>query len=118
MELQKRITEIKLSLIRVQIQTLSTSLSPNPGWRDYGPKNGEDITERVVDNALQKCTIILLFMLVLCDYFQNILVVRAKPDFYGDLYYLGPRGHSMTLFTSRPCDSVECWYCNRERSAG
>ena len=60
MESQKTISEIKLSFIRDQIRTLSASLAPNPGWREYGPDVEDDIPDKAVDDVLYKCTTIVL----------------------------------------------------------
>ncbi|KAL1956357.1 hypothetical protein VTO42DRAFT_7340 [Malbranchea cinnamomea] len=55
MERQRTLTEIKLSFIRDQIRTLSAPLTPNPDWRNYyGLEIEEDISDKVVDDALQK----------------------------------------------------------------
>lgn len=63
MEQQKTITELKLSFIRDQIRTLTASLTPNPDWRDYGPDVEDDISDKAVDDILQKCTMILRYLL-------------------------------------------------------
>lgn len=50
----RTISELKSSFIRSQIRILSERLEPEEGWEDYGPQS-EDLSEKVVEEALQKC---------------------------------------------------------------
>lgn len=56
MENARTVTEIKLSFIRDQIRILSAALEPAPNWRDYGPDVEEEISDKTVEDVLQKCT--------------------------------------------------------------
>jgi len=51
------ISELKLSFIRAQVRILSESLEPPENWRDYaGPSEDDDLSDKVVEDALHKCT--------------------------------------------------------------
>lgn len=54
MEKSRTIAEIKTSFIRNQIRTLSASIAPQDGWRDFAPDSEGDLSDRVVDEAMQK----------------------------------------------------------------
>lgn len=54
MEKSRTIAEIKTSFIRNQIRTLSASIAPQDGWRDFAPNSEGDLSDRVVDEAIQK----------------------------------------------------------------
>lgn len=58
MEPVKTIKEIKLSFIRDQIRTLSAPQDPSPDWRDYGSQDEEDIGDKVINDVLQKRTVL------------------------------------------------------------
>ncbi|KAN0079332.1 Kinetochore Sim4 complex subunit Fta4 [Elaphomyces granulatus] len=54
----RTISESKSSFIRSQIRILSERLEPEEGWEDYGPQS-EDLSEKVVEEALQKLNAII-----------------------------------------------------------
>ncbi|EEA25710.1 hypothetical protein TMatcc_006059 [Talaromyces marneffei ATCC 18224] len=54
MEKSRTISEIKTSFIRNQIRILSASIAPQEGWRDWAPDTEDDLSDKVVDEVLQK----------------------------------------------------------------
>lgn len=56
MEASRTISELKSAFIRSQVQILTAALAPQEGWRDYAPESEEDLSEKVVEEAIQKCT--------------------------------------------------------------
>ncbi|KAH8698438.1 kinetochore complex Fta4 of Sim4 subunit, or CENP-50-domain-containing protein [Talaromyces proteolyticus] len=59
MENLRTISELKASFIRNQVRILSASLSPQEGWRDYAPETEDNLSEKVVEEALLKFNAIL-----------------------------------------------------------
>jgi hypothetical protein len=55
MENAQTIAEIKSSFIRNQVRALSAAILPQEGWRDYAPETEDDLSEKTVEEALQKC---------------------------------------------------------------
>lgn len=55
MERSRTISEIKTSFIRNQIRILSASITPQEGWRDFAPDTDDDLSDKVVEEVLQKC---------------------------------------------------------------
>ena len=51
------ISELKLSFIRAQVRILSESLEPPEGWRNYAVQSEEDLSDKVVEDALHNCTV-------------------------------------------------------------
>lgn len=52
------ISELKLSFIRAQVRILSESLEPPENWRSYAVQSEEDLSDKVVEDALHKCTVV------------------------------------------------------------
>ncbi|KAL1969387.1 hypothetical protein VTN77DRAFT_9580 [Rasamsonia byssochlamydoides] len=59
MEASRTISELKSAFIRSQVRILTAALAPQEGWRDYAPESEEDLSEKVVEEALQKLNTIL-----------------------------------------------------------
>ncbi|KAF3482541.1 uncharacterized protein GIQ15_05300 [Arthroderma uncinatum] len=57
MDPPRTISEIKLGFLRDQVRVLSTPLDPSPDWREYGPIVEDDISDKVVNEVLQKCNL-------------------------------------------------------------
>lgn len=55
MEKSRTISEIKTSFIRNQIRILSASIAPQEGWRDFAPDTEDDLSDKVVEEVVQKC---------------------------------------------------------------
>lgn len=56
MEKSRTISEIKTSFIRNQIRILSASIAPQEGWRDFAPDTEDDLSDKVVEEVVQKCS--------------------------------------------------------------
>jgi Kinetochore complex Fta4 of Sim4 subunit, or CENP-50 len=54
MESSRTILELKTSFIRNQVRILSNAIAPQEGWRDFAPETEDDLSEKVVEEALQK----------------------------------------------------------------
>lgn len=54
METARTIAEAKAAFLRNQVQILTAPISPQEGWRDYGPETEDDISDKVVEEVLQK----------------------------------------------------------------
>ncbi|OKL64651.1 hypothetical protein UA08_00794 [Talaromyces atroroseus] len=59
MESSRTILELKTSFIRNQVRILSTAIAPQEGWRGFAPETEDDLSEKVVEEALQKLNAIL-----------------------------------------------------------
>lgn len=58
MDSTRTISELKASFIRTQLRILSESLEPPEDWRNYAVESDEhDLSDRVVEDVLQKCAI-------------------------------------------------------------
>lgn len=57
MENSGTILELKTAFIRNQVRILSTAITPQDGWRDFAPETEDDLSEKVVEEALQKCSL-------------------------------------------------------------
>lgn len=56
MESARNVSELKSSFIRAQVRILSEALQPQEDWRLYAPESEEgDLSDKVVDDVLQKC---------------------------------------------------------------
>lgn len=56
MESARNVSELKSSFVRAQVRILSEALQPQEDWRLYAPEAEEgDLSDKVVDDALQKC---------------------------------------------------------------
>lgn len=64
MDPTRTIPELKSSFLRAQVRILSESLEAPEDWKQYAtdPENDE-LTDKVVGDALQKCTVTLGFQL-------------------------------------------------------
>jgi hypothetical protein len=56
MEGSRTISELKSSFIRNQVRILTAALTPQEGWRDYAPESQDDLSEKTIEEALQKCS--------------------------------------------------------------
>lgn len=56
METARTIAEAKAAFLRNQIQILTAPISPQEGWRNYAPETEDDISDKVVEEVLQKGT--------------------------------------------------------------
>ncbi|GAM42940.1 hypothetical protein TCE0_044f17354 [Talaromyces pinophilus] len=54
MEKSRTISEIKTSFIRNQIRILSAPIAPQEGWRDFAPETEDDLSDKVVEEVVQK----------------------------------------------------------------
>ncbi|CRG89700.1 hypothetical protein PISL3812_06739 [Talaromyces islandicus] len=54
MENLRTISELKTLFIRSQVRTLSASIAPQEGWRDYAPETEDNLSEKTVEEVLQK----------------------------------------------------------------
>ncbi|EED21592.1 conserved hypothetical protein [Talaromyces stipitatus ATCC 10500] len=59
MEKSRTIAELKTSFIRNQIRILSASIAPQEGWRDFAPDTEDDLSDKVVEEVLQKLNTVL-----------------------------------------------------------
>jgi hypothetical protein len=55
MENLRTISELKTLFVRNQVRTLSASIAPQEGWRDYAPETEDNLSEKTVEEVLQKC---------------------------------------------------------------
>lgn len=69
MESARTISELKSAFIRRQLRILSENLEPNENWREYAlGAEGEDLSEKVVEDILRKCMKPLFAYLFRCIY--------------------------------------------------
>ncbi|KUL88640.1 hypothetical protein ZTR_05112 [Talaromyces verruculosus] len=54
MEKSRTISEIKTSFIRNQIRILSAPIAPQEGWRDFAPETEDDLSDKVLEEVVQK----------------------------------------------------------------
>ena len=54
MESASTISELKSTFIRRQLRVLSEHLEPNDHWRDYAGRSEENLSEKAVEDVLQK----------------------------------------------------------------
>lgn len=55
MEGSRTISELKSAFVRNQVRILSANLAPQDGWRDYGRATEGDLSDKTVDEVVQKC---------------------------------------------------------------
>lgn len=66
MESARTILELKSAFIRRQLRILSENIEPNENWRDYAVRSDEeDLSEKVVEDVLQKCMNLYSFVYVI-----------------------------------------------------
>lgn len=73
MENLRTISELKTLFIRNQVRTLSASIAPQEGWRGYAPETEDNLSEKTVEEVLQKC-------LFSDDPFQKLYFILLATD--------------------------------------
>jgi hypothetical protein len=71
MEGSRTISELKSTFVRNQVRILSANLAPQDGWRDYGRATEEDLSDKAVDEVVQKC--------VLNPNWNSCIMINRKP---------------------------------------
>lgn len=57
MDSTRTVSELKSAFIRAQVRILSESLEPAENWRDYAVETEDDLSDKVVEDVLQKCAV-------------------------------------------------------------